>query len=354
MFVYGIGVSMDMKQTNEPLGIAVVGCGHWGPNHVRNFATHQQARVLYCVDTNSQRLEALRDWYPSVSVSGSVDKILADPAVGAVVISTPTATHYELTKRALLAGKHVLCEKPLATNATEARELVEISTRTGKILLVGHVFLFNAGIVRLRELLASGEVGRVHYLHATRTNLGPVRQDVDCVVDLATHDISIFNYLLGAQPTEVSARGSNYLQDGKADVAFITLTYPNQVIANIHVSWLDPKKVRQLTVVGDRKMVVWDDMAAAGPLTIYDKGVVREPFYKDFGEFQLVTKDGDIVIPKLRTVEPLRVQTDYFISCVKSGRIERCDATEGLAVVRVLEAIQESMGAGGAPGKVAI
>jgi predicted dehydrogenase len=266
-----------------------------------------------------------------------------------VVIATPTVTHFDLTKRALAAGKHVLCEKPLATASDEAGELRELARDTSRVLMVGHVFLFNAGIVKLRDLVASGDLGRLYYLHATRTNLGPVRQDVDCVWDLATHDISIFNSLLGSVPVEVSARGTQFLQDGRADVAFITLTYPGKVLANIRVSWLDPKKVRQITVVGEQKMVTWDDMASGVPITIYDKGASREPFYTTFGEFQLVTREGNMVIPKVPAGEPLGAQTDYFISCVRAGRIELSGPSDGLQVVRVLEAITKSMAAQGAP-----
>jgi predicted dehydrogenase len=342
---------MDMiaQGPNEKLGVAVIGCGQWGPNHIRNFVGHKQTQVLYCVDLDPKRLERARDLFPSVEATNDLQRALNDERVKAVVIATPTATHFDLAKKALLAGKHVLCEKPLAASAADAGELVALAKQTGSVLMVGHVFLFNAGIVKLRDLIVSGELGRLYYLHATRTNLGPIRQDVDCVWDLATHDISIFNYLQGRLPLEVSAHGTNYLQDGKADVAFITLTYPDQVLGNIHVSWLDPKKVRQLTVVGDKKMITWDDMAPGAPITIYDKGVVREPFYKDFGEFQLVTKEGDIVIPKVRASEPLCVQTDYFISCVRAGSIDLCGPSDGLEVVRVLEAIGKSMAANGAP-----
>lgn len=334
------------------MGVAVIGCGHWGPNHIRNFSSHKQAKVLYCVDSNPRRLESIRDLFPMVEVTGDLQRVLDDQQVKAVVIATPTATHFDLTKKALLAGKHVLCEKPLAASTAEAIELVALAKQTGMVLMVGHVFLFNAGIVKLRELISSDELGRLYYLHATRTNLGPIRQDVDCVWDLATHDISIFNYLLGQPPHEVSARGSYYLQEGKADVAFITLTYPDQVLANIRVSWLDPKKVRQVTVVGDRKMVSWDDMATTGSIMIYDKKVLRHTFYRDFGEFQLVTREGDVVIPIVHAFEPMRAQADYFISCLQKGEIGLCSPSDGLAVVRVLEAIAQSMREGGRPIRV--
>jgi predicted dehydrogenase len=340
---------MSTRHNNGKLGAAVIGCGHWGPNHIRNFSSHKQARVLYCVDMDTRRLEAMAELFPTVEATTDLTRVLGDPRVDVVVIATPTSTHFALTKQALESGKHVLCEKPLAASGAEAEQLVTLSRAANRLLMVGHVFLFNAGIVKLRELVVGNELGRVHYLHATRTNLGPIRQDVDCVWDLATHDVSIVNHLLHQLPVEVSARGGCYLQDGKVDVAFITLKYPDQVLANIHVSWLDPKKVRQLTIVGDRKMITWDDMAPATPITIYDKGVVREPFYKDFGEFQLVTKEGDVLIPKVRAEEPLRAQTNYFIGAVATGKLDLCGPEEGVAVVRVLEAIQKSMAGNGAP-----
>ncbi len=340
---------MPSKLQNQKLGVAIVGCGHWGPNHIRNFSAHQRAQVICCVDTDSKQLDHTKELFPSVEVTPELEKVLRDSRIDAVVISTPTNTHYDLTRQALLCGKHVLCEKPLSCTTAQAEELRDLAQRAVKILMVGHVFLFNPGIQKLRELIVAGEVGNIHYLHATRTNLGPIRHDVDSVWDLAPHDISIMNYLLGQQPLEVSARGSHYLQEGKVDVAFITMTYPNNVLANIHVSWLDPKKVRQLTVVGDRKMVTWDDMTPGSPISIYDKGVVREAYYKDFGEFQLVTKEGDIVIPKVRAVEPLRAQTDFFIDAVEKGAVDLCTAEEGLQVVRVLEAIERSMKLEGAP-----
>ena len=337
-----------MSSNASKIGVAIIGCGHWGPNHIRNFASHPHACVRYCVDLDAQRLRSVSSQFPQVQVTGDLRQALADPSVHAVVIATPTATHFTLASQALEAGKHVLCEKPLVARTSEAERLRHLATNAGKLLMVGHVFLFNAGIVKMRELIHSNEVGRIYYLHATRTNLGPIRHDVDCVWDLATHDISIFNYLLGQSPIEVSARGGGYLQPGKADVAFVTLTYPQQIIANIHVSWLDPKKIRQITVVADRKMVTWDDMAPSGSVMIYDKGVVREPFYSDFGEFQLVTKEGDVVIPKVPGREPLRVQTDYFISAIERGKLDQCGPDEGAMVVRVLEAIDKSMTANGA------
>jgi predicted dehydrogenase len=218
--------------------------------------------------------------------------------------------------------------------------------------MTGHVFLFNAGIVKLKELVTNGDPGRIYYLRALRTNLGPVRRDVNSVCDLATHDISIFNWVLNARPDSVSAVGGHFLQPGIEDVAFISLRYPNNVLGHIQVSWLDPKKLREIVVVGDTKMVIWDEMAPAGPITIYDKTVVRHENYQDFGQFQLMAREGDITIPKVRLEEPLKVQNRFFLKCVADGRLPMNDGPFAVEVVKVLEAIEKSLREGGVPSPV--
>lgn len=274
--------------------------------------------------------------------------MLREAELDAVVISTPTRLHYEMVKAALLAGKNVLCEKPLCLRPTDAEELVKLAKKQKRVLMVGHVFLFNPGILKLKELIRFRNAGRVYYLRALRTNLGPVRQDVNSVFDLATHDISIFNFILDAVPETVSAVGGTFLQPGIEDVAFISLRYPEGIVANIQVSWLDPKKLREIVVVGDRKMIVWDELASPGPIHIYDKGVAREPYYDDYGQFHLLTREGDITIPKVRMEEPLKVQNRFFVQGVRDGRIKVNDGSFAIGVVRVLDAINQSLKAGGA------
>jgi predicted dehydrogenase len=333
--------------------LAVIGCGHWGPNHIRVFSQLRDCRVVACADLDAKRLDAISDQYPHVAGFRDYRQMLKEAKVDAVVVAAPTRAHYPIVKDALMAGKHVLCEKPLCVETKEADELVALSRKKGVILMVGHVFLFNAGIVKLKELMSFRDAGGVHYMRALRTNLGPIRQDVNCVFDLATHDISIFNFLLDAVPKTVSAVGGTFLQPKIEDVAFISMRYPNNILANIQVSWLDPKKLREIVVVGDKKMIVWDELASPGPIHIYDKGVAREPYYDDYGQFHLLAREGDITIPKVNVAEPLKTQNRYFLNCIKEGRLKMNDGDFAVGIVRVLEAIRRSLKKGGAAVPVA-
>jgi predicted dehydrogenase len=328
--------------------IGVVGFGAWGPNHVRTFRAQEGCRVTMVADRSQERLAACRKQYPEVVTTDDADKLIASPEVDAVVVATPLVTHHEIIKKALLAGKDVLSEKPLTRSGEEALEVTRLAEEKRLILMVGHVFLYNPGILYLKQEIDRGELGRIYYIDTVRTNLGPIRQDVGAIYDLASHDISICNFLLGGQPTEVSANAAYYLQDGKVeDVGFITLVYPSNIICNLHVSWLDPRKVRQLTAVGDRKMAVWDDMNTSEPVRIYDKGVSNERKYSTFGEFHLVLRDGNIMIPKVRMFEPLVQQDSHFLAAVRERVSPQSDGRYGLALVRVLEAALESIQAKG-------
>ena len=238
--------------------------------------------------------------------------------IQAVCIASPTKMHYEMAKAALEHQKHVLCEKPLTLLREEGLELKKIAEDRGLILMVGHVFLFNAGIIWLKEYIESGQLGRVYYAYSTRTNLGPFRYDVNALWDLAPHDISIFNFLFDAIPLCLSATSHKFIGETLDDVTFATLEYPNKIAANIHVSWLDPKKVRQMTIVGDKKMVVWDDLDNLGPIKVYDKHVEKtSKYYATYGEFQLLSREGSITIPKIGASEPLKKQAQFFIECIE-------------------------------------
>jgi predicted dehydrogenase len=271
--------------------------------------------------------------------------ILNNPDIQAVCIAAPTNLHYSLAKEALECGKHVLCEKPLAMTAEECGELKTLAEQAKKILMVGHIFLFNAGIVWLKEYIQFGELGKIHYAYSTRTNLGPFRYDVNALWDLAPHDISIFNYLFDSCPLNVSGCGQKCLGGSLEDLAFATIEYPGNILANLHVSWLDPKKVRQITIVGDKKMVVWDDLDNVGPIKLYDKHVEKtKTFYETYGEFQLLSQEGSITIPKVASSEPLKKQGEYFLECINNDSAAKLsDAQKGLEVVRTLCAVQESM-----------
>jgi predicted dehydrogenase len=324
--------------------IGLVGFGAWGPNHLRNFRAQEGCKVTMVADLSQDRLAACRKQYPGIATTDDLDKLLGSPDVDAVVVATPLVTHYEIIKKALLAGKHVLAEKPLTKTSEEALEVTRLAESNNLTLMVGHVFMFNPGILFLKSEIDRGELGRVYYIDTVRTNLGPIRQDVGAIYDLASHDISICNFLLGSQPAEVSANAAHFLQDGKVeDVGFVTLVYPNNIICNLHASWLDPRKVRNLTVVGDKKMATWDDMNTSEPVRIYDKGVSNERKYSTFGEFHLVLRDGNIMIPKVRMFEPLMAQDAHFITALRERTPPQSDGRTGVAVVRVLEAALESI-----------
>lgn len=337
------------------VNIGVIGFGHWGPNHVRIFSSLLNSKVLMCSDLSEDRLKAIKNLFPSVGVTADYRDILAKKEIDAVCISTPTSSHFSIAKEALQHHKHVLCEKPLALKPDECRELEALAKQNKKILMVGHVFVFNAGIVRLKEYIKSGELGTIHYAHSERTNLGPFRYDVNALWDLAPHDIAIFNYLFDSCPVSVSARGQKCLETSLEDLAFATLEYPNNILVNVHVSWLDPKKVRQITIVGDKKMVIWDDLDNVGPVKLYDKYVEKTSvFYETYGEFQLLSREGSITIPKINLVEPLKAQNQYFIDCVEKGSSsEIADARKGFDVVKTLCAIQDSINKRGVPVDVA-
>lgn len=330
------------------LRVGVIGCGHWGPNHVRVFSELDRSAVIACADPRERSLASIRSRFPGVQATTDYQELLADPRINAVVIATPTQTHYRIVCESLRAGKHVLVEKPLCTTTQEARSLIELANKTGLVLMVGHVFVFNGGIVRLKDCIDSGELGQLHYLDAVRTNLGPVRGDVNALFDLGTHDISIFNYLLDSRPVAVSALGSRISQAAIEDVVFATLQYPNGVLAHIHVSWLNPKKVRTLTVVGDRKMANWDDIDPQDTLRLYDKGLAEPPTYNSFGEFQYLLRSADVHIPAVRRAEPLLKQAEAFRDWVLDDKTCGAGASEGASVVAALQTAMHSLHNGGA------
>jgi predicted dehydrogenase len=340
---------------NRKWRVAVIGCGAWGPNHVRNFSALPNVEVVGVADLKAERLARIKAQSPAIPLFQDVSEMMDTAKPDAVVVSTPTMTHYEVVKQALRAGKHVLCEKPLCLTGAEADDLVRIAAGADLRLMVGHVFLFNPGILKLKELITTGHLGRLYYLFARRTNLGPIRSDVNAVLDLASHDVSIYNHLLNATPVEVSAVGKSFLQPGIQDVAVITLQYPDNIVGSIHVSWLDPKKVREITVVGEARMATWDDLAPLGPVMVFDKGVTvtrKPPEYADFGEFQLLAREGDVTVPRVPPQEPLRMQAQAFIEALNAPERIRSDGRVGADVVRVLSAINESIARNGAPVKV--
>ncbi len=337
--------------------LAVIGCGHWGPNHIRVFNSLPDSRVGAVVDIDEKKLRSVREAYPEIRCERDYRRVLEDPDFDAVVIATPVSSHYEIVRESILAGKHVLCEKPLCKNSGQAEDVLGLAQAKGRALMVGHVFLFNPGIVKLKELVDTGELGELQYLSASRTNLGAFCTDTNVAYDLATHDISIFNWLLGSEPEVVSAAGASFVRSNVEDVAFVSMRYPGNVLTNIHVSWLDPKKVRQITVVGRRQMATWDDLQPTSPIAIYDKGAMTVRDYGDYGEFlRLSTWEGDIRLPRVRPDEPLKLQAIEFLEWLQSGNRNghagRSRSDFSLGIIRVLEAVDASIKQGGSPVEV--
>ena len=307
------------------IGVAQIGVGYWGPNLLRNLVANEDCRVKTVVDLSEERRRFVKRNYPSVAVTNKVESVLNDPDVLAVVIATPVATHFELAMQALAAGKHVLVEKPMARSVEEVEQIGELTEKKALIAMVGHTFLYNSAVRYVKQLIDSGEMGDIRYIYSQRINLGRIRSDVDALWNLAPHDISIIQYWLGdPEPVSMLRRGMDYVQNGVDDVVFLNVVYPENIMANIHVSWLDPHKVRQMTVVGSKKMVVYDDIAE-NKIAIFDKGIDRMAVLgenMDFdkpNDFQFNHRSGDVVLPKIAWQEPLKVEIAHFIDCVQNG-----------------------------------
>lgn len=331
------------------LHLAQLGAGHWGVNLIRNVSQLPDVGRLTVCDTDPGRLDFVRDRYPTVEVTTEVDALLDDSSVDGVIVALPASLHYAFARRSLLSGKHVLVEKPLATRPREARELVELARRREKVLLVGHTFLYNEAVRKVKEYIESGELGEIYYITAQRLNLGRVRQDVNALWNLAPHDISILLYWLEELPSDISAAGLNFLQESIEDVVFVNLRFPSGRAAHLHVSWLDPRKTRKMVIVGSRRMLVYDDVSTEAKIVIYDKGVDKHdvgsqlPDVESFAQFQLRQRSGDILIPKLEFEEPLRRECRHFVDCIASGATPLTDGTQGCQVVDILAKAQEHL-----------
>jgi predicted dehydrogenase len=339
--------------------VAVIGAGYWGPNLVRVFLQSPGVESVTVCDIDRTRLERMAGLYPAVKTEESLDRVLADDDVDAVVVALPAAMHYEIARRALEAGKHVLVEKPMATTTTEAEDLCDLADRSKRVLMVGHTFLFNAAVRKVKGYIDAGDLGDLYYIYAQRLNLGVVRRDVDALWNLAPHDISIILHWLGdVMPDEVICQGASYLQPDVDDVSFLLMRFPSGALGHVHVSWLDPGKVRRMTVVGSAKMVVYDDASADARVQLFDKGIDKQHIneslgrYEDFAQFQLLKRAGDLLVPRVDFAEPLREEAGHFISCVAEGKRPIADAENGLRVVRVLEAARVSREGNGRPVKI--
>lgn len=328
------------------IGIGFIGIGYWGPNVVKSFEAAGDATIAALCDTNAERLNAAHRRHPAARVYDDVDALLGDPDVDAVAISTPTATHFEIARKSLEAGKHVLVEKPMTTRASEVPVLAGIAEAAGLVLMVGHVFLYNEGLRVLKKLIDGGELGDILYMNMERTNLGPIRTDVDVVWDLVPHDISIFSYLMGDEPVSVSASGQSFLNQGFSDIAFATFAFAGGTVAHVHASWINPKKVRRLTVVGSERMAVWDDLDMNVPVQVFDKKVtLPDPEELDgtYTEYKTVCVDGGVTMPPVIQSAPLQNQCRHFLDCIRDAGQPHSDWRNGQAVVRALEAIDRSI-----------
>jgi predicted dehydrogenase len=328
--------------------IAVVGAGGWGINHVRAFARAKGAQLVAVADPAEAAISRAAGFAPNARKLRGLDEVLQQPDVDAVVLATPAVSHAAHARQALEAGKHVFVEKPLALNASDADEVVKLAERAQRTLMVGHIMLYHPVVERMKGMVKSGELGWLLYLYAVRVNLGTLRRDENALWSLGPHDVSIVLHLLESAPQSVSARGGAYLQKNIHDVAFLNLRFATGVMAQIQLSWLDPRKERRLTVVGSRKMVEFDDVHPVEKLRIYDKGFERPPVFTEFSEF-LSIRNGDISIPQVPLAEPLEMECRHFIDCVASNRRPLSDGASAAQVVRVLEAAQRSIGDDGAP-----
>lgn len=330
------------------VNIGVIGCGAWGANLVRNFYENPEANLLYCCDSNPEILRNIAQKYPEVNTVSNLEKVLDNKDIQAVVIATPLATHFQIAKKALEAKKHVYIEKPIASRSQEARELIDTARRVKRYLMVGHLLKYHPAVVKLKELIRSKELGEVYYVYSQRVNLGKIRQHENALWSFAPHDISVILYLIEEEPETVNAIGESYLQKGIEDVVFVTLRFKNKKIAHIQLSWLDPHKIRKVTIVGSKKMAVFDDMETTEKIKIYDKGAILPGQFLSYAE-TITLRKGDIYIPYLKMEEPLKIECQHFLDCIQKNKKPLTDGEDGLRVVRILEAAQKSLKNQGRP-----
>lgn len=327
---------------NNKVNIAQIGVGYWGPNLLRNLVTNKKCQVSKVVDLSQERRDYVQGLYPFITVADDIAGVLNDEKIDAVIIATPVATHFDMAIKALQAGKHILVEKPMARTVSEVEQIRDLSQTKKLVAMVGHTYLYNDAVRYVKRMIDSGELGDVRYIYSQRLNLGRIRSDVDALWNFAPHDISIIQYWLGnPKPISVSRHGIDYIQKGVDDVVFLTVQYPGKILANIHVSWLDPHKIRLITIVGSKKMVVYDDMAE-NKIVIFDKGIdpkakLGENMDFDIPGFQTFThRSGDVLLPKVDFKEPLKVEIDHFMDCILNGSECLTGPNHALEVVRIL------------------
>jgi predicted dehydrogenase len=333
---------------NKFINVGLVGCGYWGPNLVRNMKSLPDCRVQVMCDLNEKRLTHMKSLYPDVRGEMDFSKLTGDPDLDAIVIATPVRYHFEMAKKSLQAGKHTFIEKPMAASSEQCEELIDIAEKNGLILMIGHTFLYSTPVRRIKEIVKSGDIGEIQYISARRLNLGLFQHDINVTWDLAPHDISIILYILDELPVSVNCRGNAHVRHGIEDVTSTSLTFKSDRFATIQNSWLDPRKVREMTIVGRRRMIVYDDMEPLEKIKIYDARVETPPHYDTFAEFQYSYHYGDRYIPHIKQEEPLKTECQHFLDCIRQGTTPLSDGKQGLDLVRILEASSISLKRNGA------
>jgi predicted dehydrogenase len=333
---------------DREIAVAVVGCGYWGPNLIRNFNALPECKVRYVCDKDEKRLAHMKQLYPSVEPTKDFEKIVGDKEVDAVVVATPVHLHYELAKKSLEAGKHTFVEKPMTQTSAQANELVQIAAKKKLTLMVGHTFIYSAPVRRIKEIVKNGDIDEIQYISSRRLNLGLFQKDINVAWDLAPHDISIILFFLEKPPISVNCQGKAHINKDIEDVTNMSLNFDNGGFATIHSSWLDPNKVREMVIVGSKRMIVYDDNEPLEKIKIYDKRVEAPPHYDTFAEFQYSYHYGDMIAPYIKQTEPLKVETQHFLDCIKTGKKPESNGLEGLRVIQILEASSRSLKSGGA------
>jgi predicted dehydrogenase len=336
----------------SPLNIGVVGCGYWGPNLVRNFRSLPDCCVPIICDVSQERLQHLKTLYPDIEGDTNFENLLNDTTLDAIVVATAVKHHFPMARSSILAGKHTFIEKPLATSVSECEELIALAKQKGVVLMVGHTFLYSPAIRKIKEIVANGDIGTIRYISARRLNLGLFQKDINVAWDLATHDISIILHIFDELPISINCRGAAHITPGIEDVTSMNLEFSEEKSAIIQSSWLDPKKVREMTIVGSDRMIVYDDVAPQEKIKIFDVRVERPPHYDTFAEFHYAYHYGDMYSPYIKQDEPLKAECQHFLDCIRTGQAPLTDGHKGLEVVKILEASSASLKLQGSPIKL--
>lgn len=332
-----------MEKEMKPINIAVIGCGYWGPNLIRNFNANSNCKIEICCDLNPNRLARMKELYPQINTTTDYEEVLSSDQIDAVAIATPVRTHAEIAASCLKANKHILVEKPITTSVEECNELISLAKERNKILMVGHTFEYTASVNKIREIIESGELGDILYIASHRLNLGLFQDDINVVWDLAPHDISIILYLLNKMPISVNAQGKAHYKKNIEDVAWVSLNFNDNLVAFLHHSWLDPYKIRKMTLVGSKKMLIYDDVEPNEKIKIFDKGIQVPPYYDTFAEFHFTYRYGDIYSPRIEEYEPLARECQHFIDCIQTNQQPISNGYDGLKVITILEAATQSL-----------